>query len=662
MMGPDIQNLDLKGIIPRMVTTVFDTIENSGEYIEYTVKVGYAEIYMEKIRDLLNPAKCNLNIHEDKNRGMFIADLTEEYVSDREDVYDLMTMGSSNREVGATNMNAGSSRSHSLFMITITQNNTMDYSAKSGKLYLVDLAGSEKVGKTGAEGKRLDEAKNINKSLSALGKVIYALTDKKQTHIPYRDSKLTRVLQDSLGGNSKTALIITCSPARFNEHETLSTLRFGRQALAIKNKPRINKELTVAELKLLLSRAEETIGVKNWRILALERTILNLGGDLPSENTQDDALETEEAFETAANEDLIQELDLEREKFAAEKQRADSLQAVLDGKVQANETLRTENERLISRYSGESLKVTSLKERVKEKDEQLERLNGILESINSDLRSVNAGKVQLEQQLLDKEYECNQLEQQSQRSSGRGETVSKLIDEKEALESELHSVKSELASKIEYIQSIQQNESISLVELREKYEAKNRDNVELKFALREAKESIECIKETLPEAMNEYKDQVESLTDELQAEKENSSRLRMEISDLKEDNATLNDTIAEGDVAIKKKVNSLEAGLEKLTLIYHQTASQNSVLKVDKQVHEKKILRKNERCQTLEKALCHAREKLQSYKLRLCTMESELSANKIVYSSGKTSMNIRKMIVGGRKKVLKGSTENRQIR
>ena len=95
-----------------MVTTVFDTIENSGEYIEFTVKVGYAEIYLEKIRDLLNPSKTNLNIHEDKNRGMFIADLTEEYVSEREEVYDLMTLGSSNREVGATNMNAGSSRSH----------------------------------------------------------------------------------------------------------------------------------------------------------------------------------------------------------------------------------------------------------------------------------------------------------------------------------------------------------------------------------------------------------------------------------------------------------------------------------------------------------------------------------------------------------------------
>jgi kinesin family protein 5 len=120
----------------------------------------------------------------------------------------------------------------------------------------VDLAGSEKVGKTGAEGKRLDEAKNINKSLSCLGKVIYALTDGKSTHVPYRDSKLTRVLQDSLGGNAKTSLIITCSPSAFNEMETLSTLRFGMRAKAIKNKPKVNRELTVAELKLLVSKAE----------------------------------------------------------------------------------------------------------------------------------------------------------------------------------------------------------------------------------------------------------------------------------------------------------------------------------------------------------------------------------------------------------------------
>ena len=124
-------------------------------------------------------------------------------------------------------MNAESSRSHSIFVITISQRNTETGTQKTGNLYLVDLAGSEKVGKTGASGQTLEEAKKINKSLSALGMVINALTDGKSSHVPYRDSKLTRILQESLGGNSRTTLIINCSPSSYNDVETLGTLRFG---------------------------------------------------------------------------------------------------------------------------------------------------------------------------------------------------------------------------------------------------------------------------------------------------------------------------------------------------------------------------------------------------------------------------------------------------
>jgi kinesin family protein 5 len=122
MTGPSIDDQEMKGIIPRMITTVFDTIENSEDHLEFTVKVGYSEIYLERIRDLLDPSKQDLKIHEDKNRGVYIADLTEEYVSQRMEVYELMRFGSANREVGYTHMNAGSSRSHSIFSITITQN------------------------------------------------------------------------------------------------------------------------------------------------------------------------------------------------------------------------------------------------------------------------------------------------------------------------------------------------------------------------------------------------------------------------------------------------------------------------------------------------------------------------------------------------------------
>jgi kinesin family protein 5 len=149
--------------------------------------------------------------------------------------------------------------------------NRDDGSCKVGKLFLVDLAGSEKISKTGAQGTVLEEAKNINKSLTTLGKVIVALTDKKVSHIPYRESKLTRILSESLGGNSKTLLIITCSPHPFNDAETLSTLRFGARARNIKNAPKVNKEYTVPELKRLLEKSEEKIEALKKHIKILEK-------------------------------------------------------------------------------------------------------------------------------------------------------------------------------------------------------------------------------------------------------------------------------------------------------------------------------------------------------------------------------------------------------
>ena len=138
-----------------------------------------------------------------------------------------MKIGANNRTSAATRMNENSSRSHSLFILQVQSKNTETDTTKHGKLYFVDLAGSEKVEKTNVKGQQLEEAKNINKSLTCLGMVIKALTNEKATHIPYRDSKLTRILQESLGGNSKTTLIIAISMCNYNDHETLSTLRFG---------------------------------------------------------------------------------------------------------------------------------------------------------------------------------------------------------------------------------------------------------------------------------------------------------------------------------------------------------------------------------------------------------------------------------------------------
>lgn len=269
-MGADIDDLEQRGIIPRIIEQMFDSILRSPGNIEYTVRVSYMEIYMERIRDLLVPQNDNLPVHEEKSRGVYVKGLLEIYVSSVQEVYEVMRRGGAARATAATNMNQESSRSHSIFVVTITQKNVETGSAKSGQLFLVDLAGSEKVGKTGATGQTLEEAKKINKSLSALGMVINSLTDGKSTHIPYRDSKLTRILQESLGGNSRTTLIINCSPSSFNDLETLSTLKFGVRAKAIKNKAKINAELSPMELKNLLKKAQTQTTTYETYISSLE--------------------------------------------------------------------------------------------------------------------------------------------------------------------------------------------------------------------------------------------------------------------------------------------------------------------------------------------------------------------------------------------------------
>ena len=270
MMGSDIEDNESRGIIPRIVKQMFDSIRASPSNIEYTVGVSYMEIYMERIRDLLMPHNDNLQVHEEKNKGVYVKDLLEIYVSSVEEVYEVMRRGGAARATAATNMNQESSRSHSIFVLTITQKNVESRSTKSGQLFLVDLAGSEKVGKTGASGQTLEEAKKINKSLSALGMVINSLTDGKSTHIPYRDSKLTRILQESLGGNSRTTLIINCSPSSYNDAETLSTLRFGVRAKAIKNKAKINAEPSPVEMKRLLKKAQHQVTTYENYVLSLE--------------------------------------------------------------------------------------------------------------------------------------------------------------------------------------------------------------------------------------------------------------------------------------------------------------------------------------------------------------------------------------------------------
>ncbi|KNE54372.1 hypothetical protein AMAG_17659 [Allomyces macrogynus ATCC 38327] len=243
---------ELRGIIPNSFVHIFSHIAAAPAGVKFLVRASYLEIYNEEVRDLLssNPSKLDLKEHPDM--GVYVKDLSSFVVKDVDEMDKLMNQGNKNRSVGFTEMNARSSRSHSIFTITIEMSETRDGKEciRAGKLHLVDLAGSERQSKTGATGDRLKEATKINLSLSCLGNVIKALVDGKASHIPYRDSKLTRLLQDSLGGNAKTMMIATMSPASYNYEETISTLRYASRAKNIKNKPKVNEDPKDAMLRM----------------------------------------------------------------------------------------------------------------------------------------------------------------------------------------------------------------------------------------------------------------------------------------------------------------------------------------------------------------------------------------------------------------------------
>ncbi|XP_067228993.1 kinesin-like protein KIF1A isoform X3 [Chanodichthys erythropterus] len=279
MMGK--QEKDQEGIIPLLCEDLFTKIndKNTDNNLSYSVEVSYMEIYCERVRDLLNPKnKGNLRVREHPLLGPYVEDLSKLAVTSYNDIQDLMDSGNKARTVAATNMNETSSRSHAVFNIIFTQkrhdSETDNTSEKVSKISLVDLAGSERADSTGAKGTRLKEGANINKSLTTLGKVISALAEvdsgsnknkkkkKVESFIPYRDSVLTWLLRENLGGNSRTAMVAALSPADINYDETLSTLRYADRAKQIRCNAVINEDPNnrlVRELKEEVGRLKDLL-------------------------------------------------------------------------------------------------------------------------------------------------------------------------------------------------------------------------------------------------------------------------------------------------------------------------------------------------------------------------------------------------------------------
>ena len=245
MVG-DFEDQEYKGIIPRSFDYLFEKIKQlqGKEKNKYIVSIAFIQIYLELIQDLFN-SKSEIKIRGDKETGVYLENATWIRVKSTNECKEAFIKGEKNRNTECTRMNAHSSRSHALLIAkiekTFNDKQNKDHVITRGMLYLVDLAGSERVHKTKAQEERLEEAKKINFSLLTLGNCINALIDPKTTHIPYRNSKLTRILQDSLGGNAKTSLIVNISPSTYNTEETISSLNFGLRAMSVQNKPMINE-------------------------------------------------------------------------------------------------------------------------------------------------------------------------------------------------------------------------------------------------------------------------------------------------------------------------------------------------------------------------------------------------------------------------------------
>ncbi|XP_041044107.1 kinesin-like protein KIF3C [Carcharodon carcharias] len=341
-----------RGIIPNSFEHIFTHISRSQDQ-QYLVRASYLEIYQEEIRDLLNKDENKkLELKEKPETGVYIKDLSSFVTKNVKEIEHVMNVGNQTRSVASTNMNEYSSRSHAIFVVTVECSELGldgENHIRVGKLNLVDLAGSERQSKTGVQGERLKEATKINLSLSALGNVISALVDGKSTHIPYRDSKLTRLLEDSLGGNAKTIMVATIGPASCNYEESLITLRYANRTKNIKNKPRINedpKDALLREFQEEIARLKaqlERRGMLSKKRRKSQRKIILEGEDIAEEGE-----EMEDNIEKDMENYLKEQKEtLEKEKVAIQDDHnlvAEEKQKLLEEKEKMMEDLRKEQE------------------------------------------------------------------------------------------------------------------------------------------------------------------------------------------------------------------------------------------------------------------------------------------------------------------------------
>jgi len=448
---------DIAGMMPRCIQKIFNASSEDERNTATTIECSMLEIYNEEVRDLLLlPAakklasKKNrgyLKLRETPERGVWIEGLTKTKCNDASDVLGLIQLGSSARSTASTNMNAMSSRSHVVVTIVVTQKR-MDGSTVRAKLHLVDLAGSERVGKTSAKGSTLREAQSINQSLSALGNCMRALTQGNAKHIPFRDSKLTHLLRDSLGGNSKTTMVICLASDDENKDETMSTLRFGQRAKRIQCAASMNKVGGgLSELKKAVEQ------LKN-RVLELEKENSHLRMN-QNQNTSTGETKTTSSNDNNNNNNNntnVAELQAKESENAALKVQLASIRHTLterDASIATLETSKKEvqnySQTLLTQLNEAERKQTNSASMVASKDDQLvaarqavaveqERLSGWEAELSANRKNWNLRESKREEEMEEREHEVlereKELSQNVEHRSKKEEELEEIYQQK----------------------------------------------------------------------------------------------------------------------------------------------------------------------------------------------------------------------------------------
>ncbi|XP_070552718.1 chromosome-associated kinesin KIF4-like [Ptychodera flava] len=578
------ENEGLVGVIPRVINNLFKEI-GENEESTFTLKVSYLEVYNEEIFDLLSKSKKeNLAIREDTDGSIRVQGLEEVEVKNGADMVKCLEQGSDGRTTGNTAMNSQSSRSHAIFTIHIEQRKNDDSNDfLQAKFHLVDLAGSERAKKTMAQGDRFKEGVNINRGLLALGNVISALGDEngRKGHVPYRDAKLTRLLQDSLGGNSQTLMIACVSPADSNMEETLNTLRYADRARQIKNKPVVNRDPVQAELMRLRQQVQQLL-VQGGSCTGSVNTGSNIQGDMKVLIERNKKLEAENqklSAELQASVDQTTQmcekaimLEVARDKL---KQKLDDIKGAMGPNMELLKSLENETDSEKLREQLKSIK--DLQQKITQMEEED---TGTLsaEELNMEEEMESSGEsgegAPLDKEHLLRRAEMNrQLQELNKALQMKQELASQMTDNDgrmTAMKIQYETTMKQLESEISSLQKEKDDLAKALVEVKNNTVA-SKLSEQRRQRLRELESQIGQLKKKLADhgkllKLKEQSDQrVTKLNNEIKAMKQTRVRL---MKQMKEDSARFQQFKAKKDkevMQLKEKDRKRQFELTKLT-------------------------------------------------------------------------------------------------